>query len=197
MGIIFAFGDSITLGKGKLTSWSELLKKKYGRGGQSNIVYNLGICAENSRGLSDRIEFELKSRLKNTKESNVIIFISVGMNDLKALNDPKNYQISPKDFKKNLKEIIKIAKKFSDIIYLIDINKVDEDLSAPFMNIYFTNEGVERYNKLIYEVSKDSSIPAIKTNFGKYYKSLLFDGVHPNKEGYKMIFDKIWKRVNT
>lgn len=143
MKSIICFGDSITFGRfGK--GWVSHLKDYYESSDIYHAVYNLGIPGENSGGLLKRIDNECSCRALYKYEGDKhLILIAIGINDLRGIDSPDNFDVSPEEYKENVLKIISIAAKHSQNIAVIGITPVDENLTNPFENTYFTNARVE------------------------------------------------------
>ena len=160
---------------------------------------NLGISAEDSFDLSDRIKNEISARTTKKpkyKKQNLII-IQVGKNDSNFIKSKQENIVPLKNFKKNIKKIIKISKKFADNVLFISPSYIDESKTNPLnwaKDNFCKNEIIEKYVLAIQEVCKKKDIYFLNLfeEFQKLnYKKLLYDGLHPNIEGHK----KIWKIV--
>jgi len=188
-------GDSITFGAwDKAGGWAQRLRtfieEKHP---EEHLVYNVGISGDTSDSLLERLEFETKNR---TQEKSKIIFIfQIGTNDSVFLRNKKNLWVSQEIFRKNIKGIIKKSRNFSEKIFFIGITPVDESRTQPAYfdkNVIYRNEYIIKYNEIIKEVCNVENIPFIELLdefFKLNYKNLLQDGVHPNSEGHKKIFE--------
>nr|WP_314492353.1 GDSL-type esterase/lipase family protein [uncultured Chryseobacterium sp.] len=187
------FGDSITYGEydGVFGGWVDILKRyalqKYNEGSNELILFNLGIGGETTEGLLKRISHEMSAR--NSAEGN-IFFLGYGANDL-AVKDGKQ-MVGPELFKANVEKAVRIAKEFSDEIYLISIipvsEKIDGELSAT--GKVRTNKDVLLYNQILKNLAVENSLKYI--DFHAVFlqdKEILLsaDGVHPNGRGYGMM----------
>lgn len=187
------FGDSITYGEydGVFGGWVDILKRyalqKYNEGSNELILFNLGIGGETTEGLLKRISHEMSAR--NSGEGN-IVFLGYGANDL-AVKDGKQ-MVGPESFRTNIEKAVRIAKEFSDEIYLISIipvsEKIDGKLSAT--GKVRTNKDVLLYNQVLKNLAAENSLEYI--DFHAVFlqdKEILLsaDGVHPNGRGYGMM----------
>lgn len=207
MAQILVFGDSITLGAWDAEGgWVDRLKKFLNKRTLSvpefwNTdfleVYNLGVSSisgEDSGSLLERFESEAKRRLG---EYETVFIIAIGKNDSCFLQDKKSFLTPPRIFEKNIKELIKLAKKYSSKVVFIGTAMVDETKSAPIhwnKNMYYRNEHLKQYNDVIKNVCNENKIHFIEISetFSKLnYKSLLADGLHPNSKGHEIIFNAV------
>jgi lysophospholipase L1-like esterase len=99
------------------------------------------------------------------------------------------------EFQNNLRDIIKLAKKYSSKIIFVGLTPVDETktVSLPWnSDKSYKNEYIEKYNKIMKSVSKENKIYFINI-FDKLvksdYRNLLVDGLHPNSKGHQKIFE--------
>jgi len=206
MAMICVFGDSITYGvcdfeKG---GWVNRLRSFLDMKTSSNPevyfdVYNLGVSGDTTTGLLERFEIECKSRVLESIESGeqVTIIFSIGINDSLYLHDEKHLRTSPEEFKANIQKLVKLARKFTDKIVFLGLTPVDETKTTPILwhtNKSYKNEYVQRFDGIAKSVCKEENIPLIEI-FDSWikldYKKLLGDGLHPNSDGHKKIFETV------
>ncbi len=159
-------------------------------------LFNLGVSGDTSKDLLERFQFETKNRLNEAQDKNeVIIILSVGTNDSMLINKSKKNQTEIGNFANNLKELISLAKKYSNKIIFVGDMPVDEDKVDPIPwhdTASYRNEFVKAYHDMAEKVCEEQKVLFINlySNFiNKNYKNLLEDGCHPNNEGHKMIFE--------
>ncbi len=203
MAQILVFGDSIAWGAwDREGGWVQMLRKFFDEKTLSTpefqnidyfMVYNLGVSGDTTRWLLRRFESEVKQRAKE-KERNIIVF-AIGKNDSCFLKSKNSFLTPPKVFKKNIEKLIKSAKKYSSRIIFVGTSAVDEPKTAPIYwnkNMYCKNEYLKRYNEIVKSVCAKNKIRFIDI-YEKFmesdYKKLLADGLHPNSEGHKLIFE--------
>jgi len=200
MARICVFGDSIIYGREdyEYGGWVQRLRKFLNKNFLSKqkyfFVYNSGISADRTKDLLERFEFEIKFRLRRLKEEEkAIVIFGIGVNDSAYLYDKKDLDTSPKEFRKNIQKLIKLAQKFSQKIIFIGLGCVDEVKTTPYsVNKFYKNENIQKYNQIIKSVCKESDAHFIEI-FEEWikidYKKLLEDGLHPNSEGHQKIFE--------
>ena len=186
---ILIFGDSITWGavdsKG---GWAQRIKNET----EENTVYILGISGDDSNGLLKRLEQEALIRLD--EENQTALIIAIGINDSQIELQNNTNKIPVEDFRKNLNEIIQRGKKIANQIIVLGISPVNESKVKPMpwkITHGYTNEQIKKYNKIIYETAKENDVDFIDVcnKFLKEdYKTLLFDGLHPNDKGHELIY---------
>ncbi len=193
---ILIFGDSITWGavdsKG---GWAQRIKNEQGQ----NSVYILGISGDNSTQLLKRFEGEALARLDEDNQTALII--AIGINDSQIEIQNNINKTSAEDFRQNLNQIIKKGRKFAQQIILVGLTPVDEDKVKPMpwkLTHGYTNEQVEKYNNIIEDVAKEQGVTFLeiykKLREGDY-KTLLFDGLHPNDKGHELIHNTVLKEL--
>ena len=194
MSKVLIFGDSIAWGAFDKEGggWAERLKLYTWDRGDIDI-YNLGISGEKTPNLLKRFEAETRARMKEGEET--IIIFAIGINDSYFVHSKNSLMVPLDDFKANIEELINLARKFSSKIVFIGLTPVDEEKTTPIpwdIDKSYINENINNYNEAIKSICKDKNISFIEifNNWIKSdYKSLLEDGVHPNSEGHKKIFE--------
>lgn len=200
---ILIFGDSIAWGAWDSEGgWAFRLKKYTDSQAVKNnfenynTVYPLGISGDSTNELINRFETELSSRL--SEDSSVVVVIAIGTNDsMFAVSNGKNW-VDVDTFEKNLEKILEIANK-NNVRQLIFIGAppVNDSILNPipwFPSHIYSNESIEKYNNIIKKFANKNNFEFVDlyNDFTKNnYKELLSDGVHPNTEGHKQIYEKI------
>ena len=190
---IFIFGDSITYGAcdSEFGGWVNRLRISL-ENNKDNIYYNtfnLGISGEISEELVKRFNHEFLARYKaNTR---TIIIFAIGINDTLDINGKDLVKIEA--FKNNILELIKQAKHYTDEICFIGLTKIDERLMIPVSwdneRSYF-NEKIIKFDNEIELICKDKKIKYIYM-YDLLSVDELDDGLHPNSEGHKKMFERI------
>ncbi|MEE8131678.1 MAG: GDSL-type esterase/lipase family protein [Candidatus Paceibacterota bacterium] len=196
---IFVFGDSCTQGfwdsKG---GWATRLKQyfddymvsapNFPRHGFYYMVYPLGITDDTTKSILERFEFETEKRMVWPTTEEIFVF-AIGKNDTAFLDIAES--------RRNIQEIIKRAKRFSDKISFLEVGAVDEKITQPVSwdeECYYDNSKIKIYNNALNEIAKKNGVKVIPL-FEEWqkidYKKLLADGVHPNNDGHKYIFEKV------
>lgn len=199
MNNIFIFGDSLSIGRGVGLdkSWSGLLSHNISEEDQkSTIMFNLGIPGDTSEDVANRIDLEIKLRAKSSLKKDLsTIIVQIGINDSKNIQLIGNTQVNLSRFSRNIRNIIKSAKKYSDHIGFIGITPVKESISKESARYYFRNHDIERYNSEIKNICLNTKVNFIeiyndwiRTN---YYKYLLDDGIHLNHLGHKKVYSSL------
>ncbi|NOQ55587.1 MAG: hypothetical protein GQ477_02145 [Nanohaloarchaea archaeon] len=203
---ILVFGDSIAWGAwDSRGGWVDRLKNFVY---EKNInltdykdydctIYNLGISGNTSENIAARLDIETKSRLSKNEE-NIILF-AIGINDSAFIKSKDDNWIPIKSFEKNIQKIIDIPNKIVTKIICLNINPVQENKTNPIpweTDIYYKNENIKQYNNSISKICSENNVECIDI-FELFSKSnpnqLLEDGLHPNTEGHKLIFETVKK----
>lgn len=200
----FAFGNSITYGQWDSEGgWVERLRKYLDEKGTDNpdffdAVYNLGIAGDTSSDVLKRFREEMLERIDRGEK--VIIFFDVGINDSGFLVEEKKHVVLMSEFAANIKEIVKICQeeKFDAEIFFLGIGPVDEEVlsAAPWHEFHVhRNKYIGEYNRVLEAFcakNKYTFIDIFNLFLGQpNFKKLFFDGLHPNSEGHKLIFEAI------
>ncbi len=199
MSQILIFGDSITYGASDLEGgWVSRLRKYVDQKGLTdpdyyNLVYNLGISANNTADLLKRFEFEVQQRIK--EEGDTVIIFAIGTNDSQLFKG--KFMTEPAQFGKNLQALYTLAQKYSSKIIFAGLFPVDEAKTCPVAwdkERFYKNENLERNNKMIKEFCAKNGLLFIDiyNHFSKIkYQELLEDGLHPTTEGHRQMFEII------
>ena len=185
---ICVWGDSIAYGAwDKEGGWFARLRKHYYDLNDDLAFYNLAVNGETTDTLLKHFAAECEARRPN------ICLIEVGVNDSSAIDKPDNPKVEFSRFKKNIKKICKIAKKYSERIIFLGITPVDEAKSNPVQFsclCYYTNENILAYNQAINDLCDANRVQMIS-----FYNVLgvedLPDGLHPNESGNEKIFEEV------
>ncbi len=200
---ILVFGDSIAWGAfdTERGGWVERLKTYYFQNRESNhySVYNLAISSNDTKGVLFELEDQIKIIEKIEPDDYVFLF-SIGSNDCRYLNSKENKFVPIKEFENNLKKIIEISKKYSSKIIFTGCMKMDETKTMPFTGAvtekeFYENDDLKEYNDLIEKICKDEEVKFIPL-WDLSSKEDLHDGVHPNSEGHRKIFERVKEELN-
>lgn len=201
--IYIIFGDSISYGAwDKEGGWVERLREKldekfFSNPKSWNLIYNVGISGDTTEDILERFEFETKQRIK--EDSEVTFIFAIGANDSEFLHDKKDFKVPKNKFRKNIKKIIELARKYSDKIVFVGFTPAEDTKTDPIewnKNISYINKYIKEYNDEIKSVCKENNVDFIKIFedwMKKDYKKLLHEGIHPNSEGHKLIYEKVEK----
>lgn len=193
MNILGVFGDSITWGKsdsengGWVTLLSRFLEQKKIVWG----VYNLGIDGDTSTNLLKRFDQEISIRKINK------IIIAIGLNDSVYRKSTDNRETTLNNFSKNLKALVEKARKYSTLVVLMGLTKVDERYTKPLKisstGKCYDNKIINDYDNIIKQVAEEMNV-----HFIGCYDLLLkedLEDVHVNSKGHKKIFERVKNKL--
>jgi lysophospholipase L1-like esterase len=197
------FGDSIGFGVGDYENggWATQLRLFIDRSqkNKAHNLINLSISGDTTRGLLNRMEREAKLRMRDKSPEEFRFLIAIGTNDSRVNKDDLENDISKEEFRENILKLIKIAEKLSKEIVLIGLVPVYEPQTTPFKeNKHYIVSRMEEYNRVLREVAQERELKFVnmfadwKT---KDLEILFADGLHPNTEGHKMIFETVKKAL--
>ncbi len=201
MSQILIFGSSSTQGYwDKEGGWADRLKKYIIQSllpetKREIHVFNLGIAGQNSTDILQRFDFETKLRLRHPK---TVFIFGFGGNDSQFLTSTQSVRTSTDKFSRNIIGIIHHARKYSNVIVFVGLHPVDETRTTPIpweTDINFKNDLIKQYNDIIQNVCKKEGVLFVdiynkltKQNVLQYISN---DGLHPNTEGHKLIFENV------
>ena len=153
---ILVFGDSITQGFWDVQGgWVARLRKFYDERQIANLknrneptIFNLGISGDITGGVIRRFENELEARKWRWPNEDFAFVFAIGTND--SANESNN-QPNLKNYYKELKELISLARKQSNRILFVELTPVIENLSnnQPGRTKMYTNERIEKFNQVL------------------------------------------------
>lgn len=196
---ILCFGDSITFGRGDNANlgWCGRLKEYFDGQDKYHGVYNLGIPGDTTEGLLRRFDCEAESRIKHNRLGDkYLILIAIGTNDSKKIvRDGNEFAvIEDVDFGENILRLIEKARSFNATLGFIGLPPLDESKVKNYEDTSFSNERIKLFNDIIMKICEMNEIPFVDINEimnDSGYLDLLEDGLHPNSEGYRMMFEII------
>src|SRR3989339_171717 len=115
------WGDSITYGAGdsEALGWVGRLRKSLETNDDVG-VYNFGICGDTTDGLLKRFSVEA-----DAIKPSVIVF-AIGINDSKYPAGETENKISIEKYKQNMNALLKLARNYTDKIFIVGATKADE-----------------------------------------------------------------------
>lgn len=205
MNLLF-FGDSIVQGMwDEKGGWPSRIKQEiYKRHLESaepynhyNMVYMRGVSSNTSEDLKERIAEELKDATEHSSSEVTVVF-SIGINDCGISN--RENKVSKEDYRENLRDIIDKSENYAEQVIAVGLNPIDErrlweEKSAD----KYTNSEVREYNDILREVCSEKGAKFIsifeELTEDKDWNRKLFDGLHPNSEGHKKIYEVVKKEI--
>ncbi len=179
------WGDSITYGAGdsEALGWVGRLRKLLEKGDDVS-VYNFGICGDTTDDLLKRFSVEA-----DAIKPNVIVF-AVGINDSKYPAGETENVIQLDRYKQNIRELLKLARNYTDKIIIVGATKTDEALTRE-SGTRFVNAVIQTYNDFLKEFSESEGLTYVDVFDVIDIGTDLDDGLHPNDQGYEKLFEAI------
>ncbi|MFJ7638016.1 SGNH/GDSL hydrolase family protein [Peribacillus sp. NPDC097225] len=196
---LVALGDSLTRGTGDETGKGyvglvvEDLKSRFN---SKPLVHNLGVKGQVSKELAEQVK---QSEIGRQIQSADVIMITIGGNDLFQQGQTLfDYDLEvtselQKDYLKNLNETLKEITKLNDSATIFMVG-----LYNPFIELdedFDTNKIVRDWNNETAEVIATYENAVFVPTFDLFQLSvneyLYSDRFHPNKEGYRLIADRV------
>lgn len=205
---VLVFGDSITQGYWAIEhGWVDRVRMHYDALQAENLdgrdepsVFNLGVSADNSDNILNRIESEVSVRTRSNHLVKPIVLIQIGVND--SAKEPEHPQVDLKRYQDNLKDIAsRLQSKTSKIIF-VGLSSCDESKTSPVSwgEYYYSNDAIGAYEnamKTVAEKTGSDFIPVFNEfhSFLKNGDMLLSDGLHPNELGHQRIYEIIMPKL--
>jgi len=174
--IIVAFGDSLTAGYNlpEESSYPALLQKKIQEKNMNYRVINAGISGDTTTGGLARIDWVLNAKPE-------IVILELGANDAFRV-------VPPERIRENLEKIVEKLKQKKVKILLAGMKaprNLGLDYAKKFDQIYPAL--AEKYDLAL--------IPFFLTQVAMKPDLNLDDGIHPNEQGYQIVADTVWKKL--
>lgn len=176
----FGFKDFETGG------WCGMLKRELMS--EDISVFNLGISGNDSFDLLARLDVECKTRNPDC------IILSVAGNDTQFFIDKNQCRVSIEDTQNNFIKLIEQSKKYTENIVIVGLTKVNEEkinsIFIPNKNRYYKNTYIKEYDQMIQKIAETYNLKFIN-NLELLRGDDLEDGLHPNAQGHKKMFERI------
>ena len=185
---ICVFGDSIAWGAYDPVNggWVTLLRNHIEEKTGIVSVYNLGICGNTTTTILTRLDHEIANRTPID-----LLAFAIGINDSSNWNVGSKPVIPPKQFKANLHQITQISNKYTNKIIFVGLTPVDEKITNPFdTENTFLLDQTRQYDQMIREYCSQNNLVFVDI-MNSLTLSDIDDGVHPNTEGHKKIFEAV------
>jgi lysophospholipase L1-like esterase len=203
---ILVFGASVVAGFWDTEGgWVHRLKtdlRKLSKENGENIqVYNLGVSGHTTADLLSRMENEIQAR-KDEENHEIVVFISIGENDALYDSIKDDYRVPKHRFLSNFREIIDIAQEHSVKVYFmgnhpVNPRQVDEETMLDRHELDI--EARDEYFRAGRNICGEKGIKTLDISEkvdGEEFKSRLFDGLHPDNEGHKKIYEVVKKHLD-
>ena len=186
-------GDSITYGIGDFESggWATMLKKYIINKDYSKVCNNYVHIAAFPGATSTDILNKIDSILQsfNHKEFKNTIILSIGVNDTQEFNG--NYRNSIEQYKTNVEKIAKCVMDKGFNMIILGLTRIESDEKFLWkLNKYYDNKIISEYDTELKEFCRNNRIKYIPMQ-EVLKKEDFIDGLHPNHNGHKKIFEKI------
>jgi acyl-CoA thioesterase-1 len=205
---VLIFGDSITQGFWAVESgWVDRVRKYYDalqvenlEDGDEPTIFNLGISADNSENILNRIEAETVARTRVHHASKPVVVVQTGVNDCSQLQGRR--EVSLEQYKANLSEIIKKTRPLSSKIVFVGFAACDEARTTPVFwdDHHYTNKNIKQYEDAMKAVAKEDNVNFISV-FDQFIsklddkEGLLPDGLHPSDAGHELIYKIVMPKL--
>lgn len=195
---LLIFGASITQGFHDVEGgWADRLKRDLLRRNTHFSIFNLGISGDRVGDILKRFGNETDARTKrgDNFEETVILFFA-GTNNTYKEGKNNGPNTSKNQFAQEFTELLQQAKSKAKCVLACSITSVDETRTTPvsWRDIYYTNAVIDAYNEVIEQLCQEQGVKFIdlrKAIKKVNWNELLDDGLHPNTEGHKFLFEQI------
>lgn len=196
---VLVFGDSIAYGKyDSQGGWVDRLKNAYAdrqlsaTEGDLPSIYNLGVEGETTRRLTARLPREVVTRRNHWEdETEFALVFAIGIND-SIITDAGDFFSSPQQYAHDLQELYDTAKLFTKKLLFVGLTPVEDDNPQ---NQYYRSNRVWEFEQVLRDFVHEQSLPMVRLferfNHGKEEEFLYANGLHPNDEGHRLIFDAV------
>lgn len=204
---ILCFGDSITQGfhDTELGGWTNRLsanamQKEIESGYEYNReVINLGISGDTTADVLKRVKAEIAARvLKFPPSSNDhdVLLLAVGVNDSIFNMENRENEVTPETMRSNLEEIEQQTKALVSKLVIVGIAPVIEERVQPMPwapTIGYANDEIVRYDTVLQQFASERGHIFVHMGdvFGQDIEACVPDGVHPNAEGHRRIYERV------
>lgn len=198
---ILIFGDSIAAGRGvdKAKSWVSLLTQYLDKKDKHSVLlYNLSIPGQSTNEVLKRFSVEAEARCEKIHpDDRFTVIFAVGINDAKCVKTKDNVVTTAESFKKNIKLLINNSRKYTDNLIFIGPTLVNEKKTMPIDTNYFSNKKILEYSSILKKLCIENGISFVDVaddwRQRNYKIFLTSDGIHPNEQGHKTIYENIIK----
>lgn len=208
---ILVFGDSITQGffDEEQGGWCNRLvslvnKREHDADYEYNkSVVNLGVSGDTTEDLLKRVKIETESRLlKYPVDDYDVAIVAIGVNDSQFEMDSHENKIPVEQSIENIANITSILKEYVAKLVFVGLAPVVDERIQPMswkITHGYSNDDIARYNKAIKQFARENECLFIDMD-GVYEgkeAECLPDGIHPNAEGHRMIFERVKEVLET
>jgi lysophospholipase L1-like esterase len=198
---VLIFGDSIAYGEyDSQGGWADRLKAFYFEqhvaSGNNNTeaisLFNVSMPGELVKPLSMRLPRETVARRSTWgRETEFAYVFAVGLNDT-FVDDVGTPLSTPQKFMQDLEDLLAVALLFSSNILFIGLTPV-EDGDERVQN--YSCDRIWQFELILRMFVKKHSLPFVglfeKLRQHNKEEYIFVDGLHPNDEGHRLIFDRV------
>ncbi len=192
---ILVFGDSIAFGgydtKG---GWVDRIKhvflEEHVNGADRINILNFGIGGDTSEFLLQRIESTVQSARISDKDIRFIFSIGVNDSRLKLEGNEKTPQTSIDDYRRNIREILTLFRKYSDKILCVGLTTIDPSVDDVYPKTYeYSRDRITEYGQALEQICEHENIAFIEVVSKIAGKPEMFfrDHLHLSDEGHQKI----------
>jgi lysophospholipase L1-like esterase len=198
---VLVFGASSTQGYWDSEGgWADRLKHYYDELQIRNFsieqpkIMNLGISGDTSGQVLERIAPEAQAR-QNAK--GISIVVQVGSNN--AAEENGQTRSTPEEYQAELEQIIAKAKQLTDKVLIVGFPAVNESKTnpIPWADLYYKNENISKFEDAARVSAGKLDVPFVPV-YKKFKQQMdagtemnAHDGLHPNNEGHRLIFELV------
>jgi lysophospholipase L1-like esterase len=170
-------------------------------GSQYYETFCLGVRGDNTHSVLDRFENELEAREKHDEGAENTLIFQVGANDAQFVFEEDDVKTSAEDFREQMNTLMdKADQRAENVIFLglLPVNDEDVDPLPAIEGRSYTSSRMKHYTGIIKELCQIHNHEYIdiyslfdEAGFEDYTE----DGLHPDTEGHKMIFEEVRDRL--
>ena len=165
-------------------------------------VYNLGVSGDTSEDIRKRVGSEIGAR--DNGEELVAILRVTGLNDSLMDRETGESQVSLEEYRKNLESILEKASGSCNSVHLVGQTPIDQREVDPVpwkeTHSYRTGRYI-RYRDVLNELreSREIGFSNLRARIDEetWRRNHLEDGIHPNREGHRKIYDLLKKDLKS
>jgi len=200
---ILVFGDSIGQGllDAELGGWANRLAVDTMAIGLQNPkdewfdVLNASISGDCSSDLLARFDAEVKARI--WKQEPIVILIAIGINDTHLSHGQPVATFE--DYTSNMKRLISRASSYSDHVFVVGMNPVDDTITDPVgwdESVCYRSDRIWGFEQALRKVTREENVTFVPVfedfKIGlEQNQKLLEDGVHPSSAGHELIYRNV------
>ncbi len=198
---VLIFGTSITWGAwDKDGGWAERLKSYFCEKHLKDpdyfcLAYNLGVSGNTTEHILKRFEFEVGQRLGEVpEETELVVIFDFGENDAAFIHSKEGFWVSREKFAENTQKLIELARKLTPYVFLLGGHPVDEEITDPVpwnKDVSYRNKDAREYDGIMASICEKEKVLFIDIFDLLDVNTDFHDGLHPNSNGHKKIFEKV------